>query len=76
MITSLRNCPLSRHCRSSIVTVIPPFSGGGGNWINLSRGERKKNESTYSSDIKDVATAVHSQSDHRFEYIHAVVGSL
>lgn len=37
MITSLRNWPLSRHCRSSMVTVIPPFSGGGGNWINLSR---------------------------------------
>ena len=41
MITSLRNCPLSRHCRSSIVTVIPPFNGGGGNWINLSRGGKR-----------------------------------
>lgn len=40
MITSLRNWPLSRHCRSSIVTVIPPFNGGGGNWINLSRDRR------------------------------------
>ncbi|TNN54692.1 hypothetical protein EYF80_035095 [Liparis tanakae] len=35
-MTSFRKCPVSRQRRSSIVTVIPPFKGGGGNWINLS----------------------------------------
>lgn len=49
MITSLRYFPLSRHCRSSIVTVIPPFNGGGGNWINLSKEAGDKNEPLFRS---------------------------
>lgn len=35
MMTSLRNSPLSKHSRSSVVTVMAPLDGGGGNWINL-----------------------------------------
>lgn len=43
MMTSLRYCPASRHFRSSMVTVIPPFSGGGGNCINLNRENGQDN---------------------------------
>lgn len=35
MMTSLRNSPLSRQARSSLVTVIRPLQGGAGYWINL-----------------------------------------
>lgn len=42
MITSLRNSPLFKHSRSSVLTVIPPLDGGGGYRINLKRGEKKK----------------------------------
>lgn len=35
MITSLRNSPSLRQCRSSLVTEMPPLAGGGGYTINL-----------------------------------------
>ena len=35
MITSLRNSPSFRQNRSSLVTVIPPVAGAGGNVNNL-----------------------------------------
>ena len=35
MITSLRNSPSLRQNRSSLVTVIPPVAGAGGNVNNL-----------------------------------------
>lgn len=40
MMTSFRNWPLSRHSKSSVVTVILPLEGADGYWINLTEGQR------------------------------------